>query len=1053
MDQLEFLLLQFLVPDNAARKAAEEQIRKLSKDSQIVPALLHHIRTAQAPNVRQLAAVLLRKKVTGHWMRLPAEGKNSAKSILLESVTADPVQPVRRASANVVSVIAKHAVPAGEWPELLPFLFQCSKSAQEDHREVALILFSSLTETIGDVLRPHFSTLQSVFVAGLNDQQSNRVRVAALKAVGALVGYIQTEEEVIMFRELIAPILNVSRSCLESGDEDVAILAFEIFDELVESPAPLLGPTIPVIVQFALEVCSNKSLESNTRYQAIQIVSWLAKYKPKTLVKHKLVTPILTVMCPILAEPDARHSEDEVSSDRAAAEFLDTMAMSLPKKHVFPPVLAFAVNNFQNPDPNWREAAVMSLGVISEGCYEVMKGKLVGVLNLVLEALKDSEQLVRGAASFALGQFAEHLQPEIVEHYERVLPCIFNVLSDPVPEVQEKAYYALAAFCENLKEEILPYLGQLMERLLEALQSHRRDLQETCMSAIGSAAAAAESSFIPYTERVLQILQNFMISTKDEDLPVRARATELVGIVGLAVGKGVIEPVLPNFIEAAIAGFTLDFSELREYSHGFFSNVAEILEEGLVPYLPRLVPLALASCNLDDGTALDFDDSGDEADMSNGLGGLSSDDENESDNKRVRNISVRTGVLDEKAAATQALGLFALHTKKAFMPYMEDCLKVLKKHAGYFHEDVRLQAMIALQHLLTATQATFPSQNNRISPESKHVLDTVMDIYLRALNEDDDKDTVSQVCSSIVDVIKSVPLEAVQQYIVKLSEATLMLLRQEAVCQQTGDTDGEGDDDDLEHDDILMDAATDLLPAMASCMGGGFEPIFRQLFEPLMKFATHSRPPNDRTMAVACVAEVAKEIRHEIVPYIDTVMPIALKELSSPEPTNRRNAAYCVGELCLHGGETAKLYYMSILTALHPLFTDRETDDGVRDNAAGAVARMIKANAQAIPLSQVLPALVGALPLKEDIEESESVYGSLCGLIFASHPDILLLIPQLVPIFAQTVASEDVKPEVKSLIGQAVNQLCLAYREQMQGLLSALPPQEASALGAVMGQH
>lgn len=38
-----------------------------------------------------------------------------------------------------------------------------------------------------------------------------------------------------------------------------------------------------------------------------------------------------------------------------------------------------------------------------------------------------------------------------------------------------------------------------------------------------------------------------------------------------------------------------------------------------------------------------------------------------------------------------------------------------------------------------------------------------MDIYLRALNEDDDKDTVSQVCSSIVDVIKSVPLEAVQQ--------------------------------------------------------------------------------------------------------------------------------------------------------------------------------------------------------------------------------------------------------------------------------------------------
>jgi hypothetical protein len=70
-----------------------------------------------------------------------------------------------------------------------------------------------------------------------------------------------------MFRELIPPILSVCRHCLENGDEDVAVLAFEIFDELVESPAPLLGPTIPVIVHFALEVCSNKSLESNTRYQ------------------------------------------------------------------------------------------------------------------------------------------------------------------------------------------------------------------------------------------------------------------------------------------------------------------------------------------------------------------------------------------------------------------------------------------------------------------------------------------------------------------------------------------------------------------------------------------------------------------------------------------------------------------------------------------------------------------------------------------------------------------------------------------------------------------
>lgn len=80
--------------------------------------------------------------------------------------------------------------------------------------------------------------------------------------MSAPVFYLQ-----IKFREFIPSILNVSRQCLASGDEDVAVLAFEIFDELIESPAPLLGDSVKAIVQFSLEVCSSPTLESNTRHQ------------------------------------------------------------------------------------------------------------------------------------------------------------------------------------------------------------------------------------------------------------------------------------------------------------------------------------------------------------------------------------------------------------------------------------------------------------------------------------------------------------------------------------------------------------------------------------------------------------------------------------------------------------------------------------------------------------------------------------------------------------------------------------------------------------------
>jgi len=51
-------------------------------------------------------------------------------------------------------------------------------------------------------------------------------------------------------------------------------------------------------------------------------------------------------------------------------------------------------------------------------------------------------------------------------------------------------------------------------------------------------------------------------------------------------------------------------------------------------------------------------------------------------------------------------------------------------------------------------------------------------------------------------------------------------------------------------------------------------------------------------------------------------------------------------------------YYDNILRGLHPLFGESEPDDAVRDNAAGAVARMIMVHPESIPLNQVISCLI-----------------------------------------------------------------------------------------------
>lgn len=72
-------------------------------------------------------------------------------------------------------------------------------------------------------------------------------------------------------------------------------------------------------------------------------------------------------------------------------------------------------------------------------------------------------------------------------------------------------------------------------------------------SAIGSVASAAEQAFVPYAERVLELMKNFLVLTNDVDLRSRARATELVGIVAMSVGRTGMEPILPPYIEAAVS--------------------------------------------------------------------------------------------------------------------------------------------------------------------------------------------------------------------------------------------------------------------------------------------------------------------------------------------------------------------------------------------------------------------------------------------------------------------------------------------------------------------
>ena len=212
------------------------------------------------------------------------------------------------------------------------------------------------------------------------------------------------------------------------------------------------------------------------------------------------------------------------------------------------------------------------------------------------------------------------------------------------------------------------------------------------------------------------------------------------------------------------------------------------------------------------------------------------------------------------------------------------------------------------------------------------------------------------------------------------------LLANKGLCQTLGEEDDErthDDDDDIDdHDEVLIDTVVEAVTSIAKLYGGEFGPSLAELMPPLISYCRPSRPNLDRSMGIGAVAELIQAVSEGFVatPALlaqsGMVVEASISCIGSDNEAVRRNAAFCVGCLCLHAGDSTNPHLMPILQALRPLFARAEgVEDSTVDNACGAVARIIVRIgaadcAAALPLGDILPVMLLALPLKEDFAES-----------------------------------------------------------------------------------
>lgn len=210
------------------------------------------------------------------------------------------------------------------------------------------------------------------------------------------------------------------------------------------------------------------------------------------------------------------------------------------------------------------------------------------------------------------------------------------------------------------------------------------------------------------------------------------------------------------------------------------------------------------------------------------------------------------------------------------------------------------------------------------------------------------------------------------------------------------------EEDQTEYEAMLVSAAADAVCAFALVLGAQFAEPYSHFHPHIVKHLKPTKNTSEKSMAIGTLSEVSLGLGAAVAPYSDEFMSIFFAGLSDEADEVRSNSAYGLGVLIDKSPKDFTPQFMQILQKLHPLFSVASSLSNIRDNACGAVCRMITKAGHAVPLQSVLPVLLASLPLKKDYDENEPIYECLVSLLETKTE--LFNLQQIMQLFGQVLA-------------------------------------------------
>lgn len=1073
---LDQIIEGLLCADNNRMQQATAELAKAYEHPETLWNLCQMIVSPRDTQIRQLSAVLLNKRIQKlrHWQMVPQEQQEAIKQVIMQALVMEKEKTVKNAISQVVGSIIRHDSDTKDvWlGEVLKFIYERCSMADPKESELGSSTFATLTDSAPDQFVNHMDAICEMFASVLINAETqgdlasptvSNMIVGMIYLMPFVSGRTTAEQTVLKVMPLI--IKAVSAFVIKGNVNDFTVV-FEIFDCIAEYVPKLFNNNVKPLIDFCLETVNNKQIDDAIRVQSVVLIGRIVRLKKKDIAKQKLLDPILHSIFEMMCFETDTYDAEELSSDgncpvTAATQTLDLLALNMSPEKLIPPLLQLLEPALQNPDPFRRRAAFLCMAVIAEGCADTICSKYLEImLNIVKSGIADAAPVVRIAAFFTLGQFSEHLQPEISKFAPQILPVLFDFLHQLVVELKlghaepkhlDRMFYALETYCENLEENIVPHLPLLMDRLFETLDTNNSAcLRELALSAVASTATAAKEHMMPYLPRIVTILQNYLVKECDEETAtLRIQAIDTLASITRVAGKEYFIPLANDSMAYCLMMLSEgpDDPDFRRAIYNLMGALSNVVNESMSTVFPkimdRIVESVISSEDIipvpqdTDSRSLYIETEGNGCDREIDLD--NTDDEDDDD--ELDGFTVENDYVIEKEEAILALKEFATNTKSAFAPYLQTAFENVYKVINHPQDSIRKAAVETICEFVAALYRLGDTDG------VKRASEIVMPKFAQIIRKDEERSVVIHLLEVMTDLFKEIKSAAVpsQEISELIFNCIKDVLNAKMACQ-FNEPGGGGDEDepeDSEYDEMLIENAGNLFPMFGlAIQPEQFSLYFGRIFNIFtnkLNKAKRNDSSEQRAFVYGALADSFKSLGSCVVTYFDLLCPLFIAGTNDKDPKARQNCYYGLGELVFYAEEKSFESYPIILQSLSNAIS-KETNPSAMDNICGAVARLLVLNHQAVPLAQVLPVFLSHLPLREDTEENDMIVKAFRVLYMKAQPNIVDYIEQMLAVVIDSLYKKQMPDkECTDSAVEFVKEIGLQYPDKFNNVTNSNP--------------